>query len=155
MVFMPRFSVAIVDLQKYVLLPLIGPGHHGVALRVERDGWIINVIIIRLVLATRSPLPPTRRDFKGRTRRDRALRINRRAEARSPARQKDENETHHRHGSPVLAHGRPKELIELTLPIRKRVSPLATFAQFGLVLDAKLIRSGMLQPDSDPGISLP
>jgi hypothetical protein len=44
MVFMPRFSVAIVDLQKYVLLPLIGPGHHGVALRVERDGWIINVI---------------------------------------------------------------------------------------------------------------
>jgi hypothetical protein len=52
----------------------------------------------------------------------------------------------------LLMVGR-KELIELTLPIRKRVSPLATFAQFGLVLDAKLIRSGTLQPDSDPGIS--
>src|SRR4029453_12982426 len=117
MVFMPRFSVAIVDLQKYVLLPLIGPGHHYVALRVERDGWIINVIIIRLVLSPRSPLPTTGGDVMGRARRDRVLRINRPAEARSHARQKDENETHHRHGSRVLAHGR-KELIELTLPSR-------------------------------------
>jgi hypothetical protein len=108
MVFMPRFSVAIVDLQKYVLLPLIGPRHHGVALRVDRDGWTINVIIIRLVLPPRSPLPTARRDFKGSARRDRALRIDRPAEARSPARQKDENETHHRHGSRVLADGRPK-----------------------------------------------
>jgi hypothetical protein len=33
----------------------------------------------------------------------------------------------------LLMVGR-KELIELTLPIRKRASPLATFAQFGLVL---------------------
>jgi hypothetical protein len=33
----------------------------------------------------------------------------------------------------LLMVGR-KELIELTLPIRKRVSPLASFAQFGLVL---------------------
>jgi hypothetical protein len=33
----------------------------------------------------------------------------------------------------LLMVGR-KELIELTLPIRKRVSPLATLAQFGLVL---------------------
>src|SRR4030095_13864339 len=99
MVFMPRFSVAIVDLQKYGLLPLIGPGHHDVALRVERDGWIINVIIIRLVLSRRSPLHPAGGYVMGRPRRDQVLRINRRAEARSHARQKDENETHHRHGS--------------------------------------------------------
>src|SRR4029434_6134437 len=102
MVFMPRFSVAIVDLQKYVLLPLIGPSHHGVALRVEYDGWIINVIIIRLVLPPRSPLPTARRDFKGRPRRDRALRIKRRAEARSSARTKGDNETQHRQVSSSL-----------------------------------------------------
>src|SRR4029453_16161795 len=108
MVFMPRFSVAIVDLQKYVLLPLIGPSHHGVALRVEGDGWIIKVIILRLLLPPPPPPPTPRRDFKGRPRRDRALRIKRRAEARSSARHKGENERHHRHGSRVLAHGRPK-----------------------------------------------
>jgi hypothetical protein len=45
------------------LAPLVGPGHRGMALRVDGDRWVVHIVEAGLVLAPRPTFTTTGGDF--------------------------------------------------------------------------------------------
>src|SRR5919106_5874859 len=72
---MTRFAIAVVGLKKYVLLSLIDPRHRRIAFGVECDRRIIDIIVLRFVLAPWPALPAARRDLDACSPLDRNLRF--------------------------------------------------------------------------------
>ena len=74
-----------VRLEQHVLAMLVDPHDERTAVRVECDGGIVNLLIVRLVLPPRAPHAAAASDFDGRTPRDGALCVCRPARERCPA----------------------------------------------------------------------